>query len=448
MTAAPDPRIGTGPASRTFGAIGRAPTGGLAIGGAGGAAPRGPGALAAGPGGGGSGNRAGWHRRAGALPLGYLAALVVLALLHPWLPTWRWLAIHLLLLGAVTNAILVWSAHFTAAILRLAVPARRRAQATRLAALNVGVLAVLVGGAADQPWLGVAGAGAVFTAVATHLAWLSRHLRAALPARFAVTVHYYRCAAAALLVGIPVGAWMLVVDDTARPRLVLFHAHVNLLGWVTLTVLGTLLTFWPTVLRTRMADGAAAASRTALPVAVTGLTVLGIGVLAWWPVVAAGGLLLVATAAALTARPAWLAARGKPPASFAAWSITAAGGWLFVALAVDAGMLLTAGSPAVAADRFGGVLTPLLAGFVAQVLLGSLAYLLPVMLGGGPAAVRHRTQALDRHFAQRVVTANGALAVFLLPVGPYVRITTSLLILAALVQFLIPAARVLLTARR
>ncbi|GAB1640810.1 hypothetical protein [Krasilnikovia sp. MM14-A1259] len=397
---------------------------------------------------GGATGRAGWHRRAAALPLGYLAALVALAVLHPWLPAWRWLAIHLLLLGAVTNAILVWSAHFAAAILRVAAPVRRRGEAVRLAVHNVGVVAVLIGGAADLPWLGVAGAGAVFAAMAAHLAWLSRRLRTALPARFAVTVHYYQGAAAALLVGIPVGAWMLVVDDSSRPRLVLFHAHVNLLGGVTLTVLGTLLTFWPTVLRTRMADDATAASRTALPVAATGLAVLGIGVLAWWPPLAVGGLALVALAAALTVRPAWRAARGKPPASFAAWSIAAAGGWLFVAFAIDGANLLTARGAAAAADRFGAVLTPLLVGFVAQVLLGSLAYLLPVALGGGPAAVRDRTAALDRHFAQRVAMANAALATFLLPVGPYVRITTSLLLLAALVQFLIPAARVLLTARR
>ena len=62
-----------------------------------------------------------------------------------------------------------------------------------------------------------------------------------------MTVHYYIAASVALLTGVPVGAWMLVVDDSARPRLVLFHAHVNLLGWVALTVLGTVLTLWPTV---------------------------------------------------------------------------------------------------------------------------------------------------------------------------------------------------------
>ncbi|MEU1836741.1 multicopper oxidase domain-containing protein [Micromonospora chersina] len=391
--------------------------------------------------------RAGWHRRVAALPLGYLAGLVVLGLAHPFLPAWRWTAIHLLLLGAVSNAVLVWSAHFAAAVLRTPAPARRRADAARLGILNAGVLAVLAGGTADRPWLGVGGAALVFAAVAAHLAGLARRLRRALPARFTVTVHYYLAAAVALLAGVPVGAWMLVVDDALRPRLLLFHAHVNVLGWVTLTVLGTLLTLWPTVLRARMADGAVRAATVALPPAVAGLVLLGAGVLAWWRFVAAAGLLLFAVAALLALRPALAVARRRPPDTFAGWSLAAASGWLLVALAVDAVTLLSAAGPDAAADRFDAVLLPLLVGFVAQVLVGSLSHLLPMALGGGPGPVRRRTALLQRHGAQRVVTANAALAVFVLPGPPFVRITTSLLILAALVQFLVPAARVLLSAR-
>lgn len=399
---------------------------------------------------GGSGptGRANWHRRAGMLPLAYLTALVAVGLTHPFLPSWRWLAIHLLLLGAVTNAIVIWSAHFTNAVLRCPAPAHRRGESTRLTVLNLGVVGVLVSDVADQPWPGVVGAFLVFAAVAAHLAWLVARLRAALPARFNVTVHYYLAAAGALLIGIPVGAWMLVADGAGRPRLLLFHAHVNLFGWVTLTVLGTLLTLWPTVLRTRMADGAATAARRALPIAVAGLAALGIGVLAWWPPLAAGGLALVATAALLTAVPAARAARRKTPASFPTWSITAAAAWLLVALGVDAWTLLSAPTPVAAADRFGTVLIPLLVGFVGQVLLGALAYLLPMALGGGPILVRERTERLDRNWPQRIAMTNAALAVFVLPVPPYVRITTSLLVLAALLQFLIPAVHVLLASRR
>ncbi|GIJ23007.1 hypothetical protein [Micromonospora lutea] len=392
--------------------------------------------------------RATWHRRVAVLPLAYLVMLVAVTLVHPVLPGWRWLGMHLLLLGVATNAIVIWSAHFTSAVLRSPAPASRHGEGLRLTVLNLGVVGVLASGVVGRPWIGVTGAGLVFAAIAAHLVWLVARLRAALPARFTVTVHHYLAATGALLIGIPVGAWMLVVDDDSRPRLLLFHAHVNLLGWVTLTVLGTLLTLWPTVLRTRMADSAGTAARRGLPTAIAGLTAVGIGVLAWWPALAVGGLALTATAVLLTAVPAGQAARQKTPASFPSWSITAAAGWLLVALGVDAWTLLSAPDPAGAADRFGAVLVPFLIGFVGQVLLGALAYLLPMALGGGPARVRERTARLDRHWPQRLAMTNAALAVFVLPTPPYVRITTSLLLLAALLQFLVPAGHVLLASRR
>ena len=49
--------------------------------------------------------------------------------------------------------------------------------------------------------------------------------------------------------------------------------------------------------------------------------------------------------------------------------------------------------------------------------------------------------------SQRVAMANAALLVFVLPTAPYVRIATSLLLLAALLQFLIPAIGILLRRR-
>lgn len=392
--------------------------------------------------------RAAWHRRVGALPLGYLAAIVMVGFTHPFIPQWRWLVIHLLLLGAATNAIVIWSTHFSNAVLRVPPPQNRHGQTMRLAALNFGVAGVLAGGLGGAAWhaLAVAGAGLVFAAVLAHLLALASRLRRALSPPLAVTVHYYLVAGAALLVGVPAGAWMLVVDD--RAPVLLFHAHVNVLGWITLTVLGTLLTLWPTALRTRMPSGAVRWVTRALPLACAGLVLLGVGALAWWPAVAVAGVVVFAGAVALSIVPAVVAGRRSPPSSFAAWSIMAAIGWLFVALGIDTIGLVKADDPATALAGFGSVLVPLLAGFVAQVLIGSLAYLLPMVLGGGPARVRTRQAVVDRHWPQRVVMGNTALAVFLLPVGGYVRITTSLLVLAALVQFLVVALRAIMVDRR
>jgi nitrite reductase (NO-forming) len=69
-----------------------------------------------------------------------------------------WLALHLVLLGAVTNAIVVWSEHFAAALLRTPASCERAAVA-RVLALNLAILAVLVGVHFGRPALTVGGAG-------------------------------------------------------------------------------------------------------------------------------------------------------------------------------------------------------------------------------------------------------------------------------------------------
>jgi hypothetical protein len=383
--------------------------------------------------------RAAWHRRTGLVPAGYLAAIVAAAVASPVIPETRWLLIHLLLLGAVTNAIVVWSSHFADAILRSRSVERRQAEATRLIALNAGILAVLAGGTSGPALLGVAGAAVVFAAVLAHLWAMAARLRRSLPARFAVTVHYYLAATVALLAGIPAGAWMLVLPDAARPRLLLFHANINLLGWVTLTMLGTLLTLWPTVLRTRMVAAAGRVTRLAFPLCVAGLALLAAGVLAWWPVLAAAGLALFGAAVVMHGWVGVATARQRPPASFTTWSMAAGMGWLLASLGWDGWILLGSGSAGAAADRFDTLVLPLAVGFVAQVLVGALAYLLPVVLGGGPALVRARTARLDRYWPQRLITANLALAALLLPGPSYLHLAGSALIGAAFVQFLAPA---------
>ncbi|HJR51204.1 MAG TPA: hypothetical protein VJ794_08880, partial [Gemmatimonadales bacterium] len=74
----------------------------------------------------------------------WLLATVAAALLHPFLPAPRWLMIHLLLLGAVSHAILVWSRHFADALLHTA-PRNgdRRVRSTRLLLLNAGAAGVV-----------------------------------------------------------------------------------------------------------------------------------------------------------------------------------------------------------------------------------------------------------------------------------------------------------------
>ena len=200
--------------------------------------------------------------------LGWLAATVVVAFVHPVVPAPRWLMIHLLLLGAVSHAILVWSRYFTDALLHTA-GADRRGQERRLLLLNGGVVGVVTGVLTGVWPLTLLGATAVGGAVLWHGWTILRRLRAALPSRFGSSVRYYVAAACFLPVGAGLGT--VLARDPADPwhtRLVVAHASVNLLGWVGLTVVGTLVTLWPTMLRTRIAEGAERAAARALPVLV------------------------------------------------------------------------------------------------------------------------------------------------------------------------------------
>src|SRR5699024_11868223 len=78
----------------------------------------------------------------------------------------------------------------------------------------------------------------------------------------------------------------------------------------------------------------------------------------------------------------------------------------------------------------------LAAGFAAQVLFAALASLLPVVLGGGPAAVRAANREFNRLAAFRVTIINLGLAVCLLPVPSWVRVLCSGLVALGLALFL------------
>jgi nitrite reductase (NO-forming) len=368
----------------------------------------------------------------------WLLALVVTALAHPFVPAPRWLMMHLLLLGAVTSAILVWSRHFADALLHTAPrPGDRRAETARLLLANAGVLAV-VAGMLSATWpVTVLGAIGVAAAVVWHGAALVLQMRRALPARFGATVRYYVAAACFLPVGAGLGAALARgVSDPLHDQMVLAHAAVNLLGWLGLTVVGTLVTLWPTMLRTRIAKGAEESARRALPVLALSIVVVAVAALAGLRAVAALGLAGYLAGLALMARPVVAAARGKPPSSYPTWSVLAGLVWLVGCLAALAIGIGTASSWTDAGERLAEVTPLLAAGFGAQVLLGALSYLVPVALGGGPRAVRAANAVLDRGGALRIVMVNGGLLMCALPVPSVVRVLSSVLVLGGLAAFL------------
>jgi hypothetical protein len=148
----------------------------------------------------GAGPRGGRGRRhllVAGFVLAYLGAGAVVLAMGDRVAGGGWLALHLALLGAATNAIVVWSEHFAAALLR-APPAGGRIAATRALALNLGILAVLGGVHGGRTALAAAGACLAGVVVLGHALMLVTRIGRSLPSRLGGTVWFYLAAAAAL----------------------------------------------------------------------------------------------------------------------------------------------------------------------------------------------------------------------------------------------------------
>ncbi|MEO6143506.1 MAG: multicopper oxidase domain-containing protein [Dermatophilaceae bacterium] len=395
-------------------------------------------------------DRTTWHLSANAPVAFWLTALFGIALFHRYVPESPWLLVHLLLLGAVTNAIFVWSAHFADALLRRrSTPGSRRWQIGRLVVLNIGVVMVVAGMVTVQWFMTLAGSVIVGGAAAAHGTALALQAETALPSRFGATVRYYICASLALPFGAFLGA-MLAGHPVERwhGRLAIAHITLNLLGWVGLTVMGTLVTLWPTMLRTRIAEGAERVARQALPVLVASVTVTVMGALVGVQALAALGVAGYLGGVIWAVRPLAQVARTKAPSAYATWSVMAAVIWLVGSLFGLVIALFTSPTWQLVSDRLELLITPLAAGFAAQLLLGALSYLVPVVLGGGPATVRGTQAWLERGNALRAVLINVGLVVCILPVPSLVRVLVSILVLGAFASFLPLVVAAVLYARR
>ncbi|KOU77238.1 hypothetical protein ADK57_03015 [Streptomyces sp. MMG1533] len=382
-----------------------------------------------------------------------VAAWAVLALLaasaQQTLPVARWLAIHLFLLGAATTAIVVWSEHFAVAMLHASRPDRRWSNA-RLAGVNVAVAAVLTGVWADLPVLIGAGCALLVTATAAHLVVLVRLGRGALGGRLAPIADYYRAAAAALIIGGVLG-WLLATGR-AGPQwyagLRLAHLHVTLLGWIGLPVLGTLFMLWPTVLGVRMKDRTTRVARWVLRLACSGLLVAVAALVAGWRWPAAAGLAVYAEGAAVAVNLFVRTVRGSRPVSAAAaWMLATATCWLLVAVTADLALLVT--RPLTTAQTGIDALIPvLLIGFVAQILIGALTYLLPIVLASGPKERAALRAVLEQGWLPRLVVLNLGVALLAIPLPGPADTAGTLLAAAAGIAFLALTAAALVRSGR
>jgi nitrite reductase (NO-forming) len=383
-------------------------------------------------------DRTRWHLGANTPVTAWLTALLAVAVLHRYIPESPWLLVHLLLLGAVSNAIFVWSSHFADALLRRrATAGSRRWQGARMVALNVGVLAVVAGMVGSAWILTLVGSVVVGGAAAAHAVTLALAARTALASRFGATVRYYVYASLALPIGAGLGATL--ARDPLEPwhgRLLVAHITLNLLGWIGLTVMGTLVTLWPTMLRTRIADGAERVARRGLPILVGSVIVGATGALAGLQALAAVGVAAYLGGILWAIRPLAQVTRAKTPSAYATWSVMAAMIWLMGSLLGLVMVLVTSQTWQLVTDRLGLLILPFAVGFAGQVLLGALSFLVPVVLGGGPAILRGTQARMDRASAFRAVLINVGLLVAVLPVPDQVRRLVLVVVLGAFAAFL------------
>lgn len=390
-----------------------------------------------------------WHARANAPIVVWLIAAVVTTMIHPFVNHASWLMVHTLMLGVVTNAIVVWSSHFAETLGR-ANPtlSERRWHLFRLALLNLSVIAVLLGRMFEVWHVLLAGAVTIGIVVTWHGIVIALRLRSKLANRFAASLTYYVVAAGLLPIGAGLGAWLAYEPKTAMAaNATLAHATINILGWIGLTVAGTLVTLWPTILRTKMADDAVTSSRRALPVLVTGVVVTATAALIGEPYLGAAGIAIYLAGWVVAMLPWLLEARQRPPHSYAALSLAFAVAWLLISLVWWFVMGVSHDSIAVIEAQFGSIVPALAVGFAAQVVLGALSHLVPVVLGGGPAAARAANEVMDRAAGLRLIVINIGLAMCLVPVPSIVRVIVSTLVLAALIAFLPLAALAMRAAR-
>ncbi len=382
-----------------------------------------------------------------------MIALLLVIGFHRWIPDTRWLMVHMVTLGLITTSIMVWSQHFTEALLHHRLPDNERPrQVLRIYGVTVGTLVLMVGILADWWWLTLVSATVIGGVLTWHGVSLLGQVRTALPARFGMTVRWYAAAAFFLPLGAIFGA-ILALDlaDPWHSRFLLAHQSINILGFVGLTVSATLLTLWPTMVRTRMEDTATTLTRMALPAMAAGSLVAAGGSLGGWVPVVILGLLCYATGVGAIGWIMIRTGRRKPPAGYMGWSVASGIAWLFFTVVLA---LILVAVQGVHTSAMSALTIPFVAGFLLQTLLGAMSYILPSTMGGGPATVRASLTAINRGGIYRVTVLNLCIALFALPSGmlpSWVRALVSIVGAVAFASFLplmVSAAKISVAGRR
>ncbi len=341
-----------------------------------------------------------------------------------------WLPLHLALTGGASTAIAGVMPFFVAALAAgPPAPARLRAAAVTLVATGAGLVAAhgLALAIAPLPAIGgavyLAGIGA--TAMAVRASG-----RGGLMARRPIVTTGYLLALLNVGIGGTLGTlvlagWLPAVERLTPLRAA--HAWTNLIGFVSLVIMATLLHFLPTVLGTRIVP------RRTATVAVLGVALgsplVVVGLLAGADAVAGGGAIvtLVGVSAIVAEALAVLRARGRWTTD-AGWHLLAGGGllagvgWFTIGAGLAAVLVLVRALGFTGDDlawRSALVAVPLAVGWVVQVLMASWTHLLPSIGPGSPVEHAVQRTVLGRAARPRLAALNVGAALLALgwPLG-------------------------------
>ncbi len=285
-----------------------------------------------------------------------------------------WGPLHAFLAGTVVLAISGASQMFTITWAAAPAPPAWLAR-LQLWLVVAGVIAVLIGVPAGIDLLSWMGAIAVMAGLALLSLTIILAVRRSLLRRFDLSARFYLAAFAAGAIGVLLGAVIASgVADEATAALRLVHYHLNLIGLIGFTIIGTIPTFLPTVAHRPAVTGREALVAWWLCLLAGTLFVMG---LALPPVVVGLGSIIAALAGAIVlAGIIWrLWRRGRSKTAFL--QITSGVLWLIAWALVDGIALVVGRQP----THFSAPTSAVVVAGIGQVLLGSVAYLVPVLLG-------------------------------------------------------------------
>ena len=361
-----------------------------------------------------------------------------------------WAPLHAALLGALGSAITIWSAHFADTLLHRPAWGGALMLNGRLGLHSVGAALVITGVCINSQI--VIGAGASCVAVSATLGVVAMVVqkRRAVAARMAALVDYYICSLSYLMVGALAGWSIKYFDFKGQAawsnRMYLAHVPIMVLGVLGITVLGTLVVLWPTMLRTKLEPTAPRQAQRALPGLALAVAVIAFSGL-WRPLAGIGALLYLLSAVAVVA-PLWRTGARKGVTNYAGLSTAAALAWLaWCVIRLGVGVSYAANDDAARAVAH-GLRLAVVSGFALQILLAALSFLTPVMLGGGPAMSRLTHAIMDRYTWWRITTINLCLALACLPLPPAVRGVTGLSAALAGAYFFVAAGQAIRARRK